>query len=115
MSRPSHPEPPTVADLEKHGPAVCLAVLREEFTEHHKRFDQYRGWTEGTVLGVACQQIGGHGTFVRAEAGDLLLVKRDRHRPWAGCRPDDVAYAPRIGWNVAIFYSRVEDVPIPEC
>ena len=78
--------------------------------EAHKRFDQYAGWTEGTVLGVATRRIGGHGTFVRAEAGDLLLVKRDRYRPWIGCTPQDVAYAPRVGWNVSIGMCGVKDV-----
>src|SRR6185437_11716876 len=110
MGKPSVPQPPTTADLDEHGPAACLAALREEFAEAHKRWDQYAGWTEGTVLGVATQRIGGHGTFVRAEAGDLLLVKRDRYLPWIGCRPDDVAYVPRVGWNVSISMCSVKDV-----
>ena len=110
MGKPSVPQPPTTADLDEHGPAACLAVLREEFTEAHKRYDQYAGWTEDTTLGVVAHRIGGHGTFVRAEPGDLVLVKRDRYRPWIGCRPDDLAYAPRVGWNVSIAFADVKDV-----
>jgi hypothetical protein len=109
--KPSVDVPPTMADLAEHGPAACLAALREEFTSAHARYPQYRGWTEGTTLGVARQQIGGHGTFTRAEAGDLVLVKRDRWRPWIGCASHDVAYVPRVGWNVSIAYTQVDDLP----
>lgn len=111
--RPSHPEPPTVADLSAHGPEECLAALREEFTEAHKRWPQYRGWTDGTTLGVVRSRIGGDSTYVRAEAGDLVLVKRDRGRP--GVLADlylaGTAYVPRIGGNVGIGLCDVEDVP----
>jgi hypothetical protein len=111
--KPSDPNPPTVADLATHGPAACLEALREEFRGAHKRYDQYRDWTDGTVLGVAEQRIGGDGTFVRAEAGDLVLVKRDRNRGgwYAGLTCDDTAYVPRVGWNVSIAYASVRDVP----
>lgn len=109
--KPSVDEPPTVADLAEHGPTASLAALREEFTEAHKRYPQYRGWTDGTSLGVARQQIGGHGTFTRAEAGDLVLVKRDRWRPWIGCASHDVAWVPRVGWIVSIAYAQVDDLP----
>lgn len=108
--RPSHPEVPTLADLAEYGPAACLAALREEFTEHHKRWDQYRGWTEGTTLGIVRQRLGGGSTFVRAEAGDLVLVKRDRGRAWIGCARNDTAYVPRVGWKCSIAYADVEDV-----
>lgn len=109
--RPSVDDPPTVADLAEHGPAASLAALREEFTEAHKRYQQYRGWTDGTTLGVARHMIGGHGTFIRAEAGDLLLIKRDRWRPWIGCTPNDVAYVPRVGWIVSLNYTQVDELP----
>ena len=113
MPRPSVADPPTVVDLAEHGAAVCLAALREEFTEHHKRWDTYRGWTEGTTLGIVMRRIGGDGTFVRAEPMDLVLVKRGRYRGWAlsGLHSDDVAYCPRVGWNVSIAYCVVEEVP----
>jgi hypothetical protein len=111
--RPSHPEPPTVADLAAYGPDACLAVLREEFADAHKRWPQYRDWADGTSLGVVRHRIGGGSTFVRAEAGDLVLVKRDRRRAGvlAGVRPSDVAYMPRVGWNVSISQGDVEDIP----
>jgi hypothetical protein len=114
--KPSVTDPPTIADLEEHGSAACLAALREEFTEHHKRWDQYRGWTDSTTLGVVTHRLGGDGTFVRAEAGDLVLVKRGRCRPWAlsGLYPDDVAYMPRVGWNVSIAFGGVRDAPVPD-
>lgn len=112
--RPSHPEPPTVADLAVHGPAACLAALREQFDGAHKRWPQYRGWTDGTSLGVVRHRLGGSGTFVRAEAGDLALVKRDRSRAGVlpGLHPFDVAYMPRVGWNVGIGPGDVEDIPV---
>ena len=109
--KPSADDPPTVADLAEHGPAACLAALAEEFTEAHKRYPQYRGWTDGTTLGVARHMIGGHGTFTRAEAGDLVLVKRVKFRPWIGCTPHDVAYVPRVGWIVSIAYTQVDEPP----
>jgi hypothetical protein len=108
--KPSVDDPPTVADLAEHGPAACLAALREEFTGAHARYPQYAGWTAGTVLGVTRHPIGGHGTFTRAETGDLVLVKRDHCRPWVGCTPSDVAYVPRVGWIVSIAYCHVDDV-----
>lgn len=108
---PSDPEPPTTDDLAEHGPAACLAALREEFDAHHKRWDQYRGWTGGTVLGVVRQRIGGGGTFVRAEPGDLVLVKRGpRPRLAVSAAGDDTAYVPRVGWNVGLGYTRVDVV-----
>src|SRR6185437_9234150 len=111
MGKPSVPQPPTTADLDEHGPAACLAALREEFAEAHKRWDQYAGWIEGTTLGVVRYRHGGDGTFVRAEAGDLVLVKR-APRPWytSGLHANDVAYMPRIGWNVGIMLGGVDDV-----
>lgn len=111
--RPSHPEPPTVADLAVHGPAACLAALREEFVGANKRWPQYRDWTDGTSLGVVRHRIGGGSTFVRAEPGDLVLVKRDGGRAGilVGLHRSDVAYMPRVGWNVSIGLGEVEDIP----
>lgn len=114
MRQPSVPEPPKVADLAEHGPLACLAALREEFHELHKPWDQYRGWIEGTALGVVTCRLGGDGTFVRAEPGDLVLVKRDPYRALIGCRPRDSAYMPRVAFNVSIAFGGVEDVPIEE-
>jgi len=110
MRKPSVAEPPTITDLAEHGPDACLAALREEFEEHNKPYDQYRGWTADTTLGLVMRRIGGGGTFVRAEAGDLVLIKRGRYRPWAGGHSDDVAYTPRVGWNVSIAYAHVQEV-----
>lgn len=114
MRKPSVSEPPTLADLAEYGPAACLDALREEFTEAHKQWDQYRGWTDGTVLGVVACQIGGGNSYTQAEAGDLVLVKRDRWRGGVlvGLDPDDVAYMPRVGWNVSITYADVRDIPV---
>lgn len=114
MRQPFIPEPPTVADLAEHGSSACLAALREEFDELHKRWDQYRGWTEGTTLGVVTCRFGGDGTFVRAEPGDLVLVKRDPYRALIGCRPRDSAYMPRVAFNVSIAFGGVADVPIED-
>lgn len=103
IRKPSHPEPPTVTNLEVHGAAGCLAALREEFTWHHSPWRQYRGWADSTALGVVRSRIGGGHTFVRAEPGDLVLVRREH-----GTR---VAYVPRVGWNVCIDSCNVEEVP----
>jgi hypothetical protein len=114
IRKPSDPQPPTVTDLLVYGPDVCLAALREEFAEHHKRWGQYAGWTENTTLGIVARRIGGGETFVRAEPGDLVLIKRGRYRGWAlsGLHSDDVAYCPRVGWNVSIAHSLV--LPVGE-
>lgn len=112
-TRPA-PDAPTTADLAEYGAAECLAALRIEFTEAMKRYDQYRGWTDDTVLGVVNHTIGGHGTFVRALPGDLVLVKRDRYRGsvFAGIDPNDMAYIPRMGdgWVSTITLGMVTDV-----
>jgi hypothetical protein len=111
QAAPSHPEPPAAADLAVYGHAACLAALREEFEGLHRRWPQYRGWTEGTCLGVVRYRIGGGSTFVRAEPGDLVLVKREsRAGLVSGLHWSDVAYVPRAGWNVGIGPGAVEDI-----
>lgn len=102
---------PDVDDLAEYGAAACLAALREEFAESVKQYPQYRSWTEGTTLGVARQRIGDEG-FVRAEPGDLLLVKRDRST-WPGMTRNDRAYVPRLagGWVILLGYAFVDDIP----
>lgn len=119
--RPSDPEPPGAADLVEHGPAACLAALREEFREKTRGLPQYAGWTEGTVLGIAGIRVegttGGSRTRVLAEEGDLLLVKREdraRSRFLAGIPPEDEAYVPREGAVISLAAgSGVRDIPVP--
>lgn len=93
----------TVADVDRDGYDQVLAELRGQFQDAHAPYPQYRGWTDGTVLAEVTARQGGVGTFVRAEAGDVVLMKPDRHlRPFL--TPDHTFYVPRVGWNCGWSY-----------
>lgn len=90
----------TVEDLERDGYDQVLADLRAQFEELHATHRQYDGWTDGTVLAKVTYQQGGHGTFIWALVGDVVLMKPDPYPyGWAGCAPAHTFYVPRVGWN----------------
>lgn len=90
----------TVDDLADRGYGAILDELRLQFRRTHAQWSQYQGWTDGTVLAQVTLTQGGFGTFVRAEVGDVVLMKPDPHpNLLAGLTPDHTFYVPRVGWN----------------
>lgn len=65
-------------------------------------YPQYENWLDGTEVAVITQTVGGRGTFVRAEVGDVVLLKPEVASLCGTTRASDVAWCPRVGWNVSI-------------
>jgi len=76
-----------------------------EFISAHEAYPQYDGWLDGHRWEVrrVTRTIGGHGTFVRAEVGDLVLVRYHNYTGYISTlTPNyDSVYCPRVGWVVA--------------
>lgn len=73
------------------------------FRDVHATHPQYDGWIDDrTEVRRVVRTIGGHGTFVRAEIGDLVLVRRAEFRGYLTTIPNyDSIFCPRVGWIVA--------------
>lgn len=73
------------------------------FLDVHAAYPQYDGWLDGpTEVRRVTRTIGGHGTFVRAEVGDLVLVRWAEPRGYLTTIPVyDELFCPRVGWIVA--------------
>jgi hypothetical protein len=76
------------------------------FNAAHATYPQYEGWLEGVRWEVrrVVRPIGGPGTgtFVRAEVGDLVLVRYADYRGYLTSIPNyDSIWCPRVGWVVA--------------
>lgn len=88
---------PATADISVHGAAAMLEALRAEFTAELPDVPDCAEWVDGTTLAVASRQLRFAAGRVIAEAGDLLLVRRDPHRDEVRTLPPrDVAWMPRI-------------------
>ena len=74
------------------------------FTNVHAEHPQYDDWFDGYRWEVrrVSRTIGGGNTFVRAEVGDLVLVRFAESRGYLTSIPNyDSIYCPRVGWIVA--------------
>ncbi len=95
----------TTDDVAERGSEAVLEELRAQFQAAHAEHRQYDGWTDGTVLAEVTLTQGGFNTFVRAEVGDVVLMKPDPYPyGWAGCTPNHTFYVPRVGWNCMFTY-----------
>jgi len=91
---PPRPQPRvlTAADL-VDGAGAALAALRADCAAYHACWPQYAGWADDTALGIVTRRIGGGRTYVRAEVGDLVLIKP----PAPPAEPGDItAWCPRV-------------------
>ena len=84
-------------------PATADEVI-DAFFDAHAAYPQYEGWLEQgpTEVRRVTRTIGGDGTFVRAEIGDLVLVRWAEPRGYLTTIPNyDSIFCPRVGWIVA--------------
>jgi hypothetical protein len=75
-----------------------------DFIAAHAAYPQYADWFDGHTWEVrrVTRTIGGMGTFVRAEIGDLVIVRYANARGFLTSIPNyDSIYCPRVGWVVA--------------
>lgn len=80
------------------------AAVVNEFVASHAQYPQYADWFDGYRWEVrrVTRTIGGNGTFVRAEVGDLVIVRYAPYRGYLTTIPNyDSIYCPRVGWIVA--------------
>jgi hypothetical protein len=95
-------------------PTTAREVV-DNWLAHVEPYPQYHGWltTKRWDVRRLKQRIGGDGTFVRGEVGDLVLVFPKEHRGWLTSWPEyDTVYVPRVEWNVAIPAAAYADEPI---
>lgn len=84
-------------------PDTPRAVI-DAWLDHVDPYPQYHGWLTEKAWDIrpVKERIGGNGTFVRAEPGDLVLVFPAEPRGYLMSFPEyDTAFVPRVGWNIA--------------
>lgn len=93
----------TLEDVRERGTEAVRAEIIAAFETAHVEHPQYAGWADRAVLVTARRTLGGGGvTFVRAEAGEILLAITHRV-PWriaVAWDAEVTVWCPRVGWHV---------------
>lgn len=87
-------------------------LLRVAFRAKHKTHPQYAGWEADAVAMVVKATVDGNGnSFSRADKGDVVLVKPREAAGWFPSQTPAtrLAWCPRVGWNVSIPASYLEE------